>query len=113
MATGRLGNVALATNNTNNLVYTSPSGYYSVFNVSITNTTTSSVTFRVAISTASTAGGVATAEYIEYDTVLQAKGVFERTGLVTSAASAPYVWVQASVASGINVTVYGIETSTA
>ncbi len=111
MATGRLGAVALVTDNTNNLVYTSPTGFYSVFNVSICNTTTTAVTVRMAISTSSTAGGVAASEYIEYDTALPAKGVFERTGLITSALSAPYVWVQASTASGINVMVYGIETS--
>ena len=69
MATGRLGAVALVTDNTNNLVYTSPTGFYSVFNVSICNTTTTAVTIRMAISTSSTAGGVAASEYIEYDTI--------------------------------------------
>jgi hypothetical protein len=113
MATGRLGAVALSGNNTNNLVYTSPTGYYSVFNVSICNTNSSAITIRMAMSTSSTAGGVSASEYIEYDTAIPAKGVFERTGLITSGASAPYIWVQASTASGTNVTVYGIETSIA
>lgn len=113
MATGRHTAITLSGNNTNNLVYTSPTGYYSVFNVSVCNTNSTAVTIKMAISTSSTAGGVLTAEYIEFDTPIPAKGVFERTGLITSGASAPYVYVQANTAAGVNVTVYGIETSTA
>ena len=112
MATGRLGNIVISASNTNTLAYTVPSGYYSIFNVSICNTNTSAITIRMALSTSSTAGGVAAQEYLEYDTVIAAKSVFERTGLVSSATSAAYVWVQSATAGGINVHVYGIETST-
>ena len=51
-----------------------------------------------------------TAEWIEYDTVILGKGVFERTGLVLDAGK--YVVAYASAGSAVNVTVYGIETST-
>jgi hypothetical protein len=109
MATGRLqapvqvGNVLL----TNTTLYTVPTGYYSVFNVSLTNTSTSPVTFRLALSTGGTPGA---ADYIEYDTTIIAKGVFERTGLV--AGPGLLVVCVASVNAVINATVYGIETST-
>jgi hypothetical protein len=109
MATGRLqapvqvGNVLL----TNTTLYTVPTGYYSVFNVSLTNTSTSPVTFRLALATTGTPNA---ADYIEYDTTIIAKGVFERTGLV--AGPGLLVVCVASVNAVINATVYGIETST-
>ena len=106
MATGRLNTPAqLGTGNT--LLYTVPSGYYTVCNVSLTNTTTSSVTVRLAISTGSSPS---TAEFIEYDTVILGKGVFERTGLVLDAGKT--LVALASSGSAVNATVYGIETST-
>jgi hypothetical protein len=107
MATGRLAvpqQLAAATNTT---VYTIPTGYYSVFNVSFTNTSASSVTIRLAMAATSSPG---TAEWIEYDTVILGKGVFERTGLVLDAGK--LVVAYASAGSAVNVTVYGIETST-
>lgn len=106
MATGRLNTPAQLAATTNTTVYTVPSGFYAVFNVSMTNITTSSVTIRLAISTSGTPG---TAEWIEYDTVVLGKGVFERTGLVLDANKTVVAW--ASSGSAINVTVYGIETS--
>ena len=106
MATGRLYNPVQLGATTNTTVYVVPTGYYSVFNVSMTNTSAASVTVRLAI--ASTASPSA-AEWIEYDTVIVAKGVFERTGLVLDAGK--YVVAYASAGSAVNVTVYGIETS--
>lgn len=107
MATGRLYTpVQLGTGNTT--VYIVPSGYYAVCNVSFTNTSTSSVTIRLAISTGGTPSG--NAEYIEYDTVILGKGVFERTGLVLDAGK--YLVASASVGTTVSTTVYGIETST-
>jgi hypothetical protein len=106
MATGRLYTpTQLGTGNTS--VYIVPTGYYAVCNVSLCNTGTSAVTIRLAIAGS---GTPSTAEWIEYDTVIAAKGVFERTGLVVDAGK--YLVALASVGSQVNATVYGIETST-
>jgi hypothetical protein len=107
MATGRLYTPAQLAATTNTTVYVVPTGNYAVFNVSMTNTSSSPVTIRLALATTSTPG---TAEWIEYDTPIVAKGVFERTGLVLDAGK--YVVAYASAGSAVNVTVYGIETST-
>lgn len=107
MATGRLASPVQLSAATNTTVYTVPSGYYSVFNVSMTNTSSSSVTIRLAMASTASPG---TTEWIEYDTVVLGKGVFERTGLVLDAGK--YVVAYASAGSAVNVTVYGIETST-
>jgi hypothetical protein len=106
MATGRLYNPVQLGATSNTTVYVVPTGYYSVFNVSMTNTSSSSVTIRLAVASTATPG---TAEWIEYDTVIVPKGVFERTGLVLD--SGKYVVAYASTGSAVNVTVYGIETS--
>ena len=106
MATGRLGVSALPAT-TNTTVYTVPTGYYSVFNVSITNRNTTAVTVRLALATSGTPNDQ---DWIEFDTVIAPKGVFERTGLV--AGPGLLVVCVASVNAVINATVYGIETST-
>ena len=106
MATGRLGVSAIPAT-TLTTVYTVPSGYYSVFSISITNRNTVPVTIRVALSTSETPNNE---DYIEYDTSLIAKGVFERTGLVAQAGLNIVVY---SSAASVGATVYGIETSTA
>ena len=99
MATGRLGTpVQLGTGNTT--LYTVNTGLYTVCNVSLTNTSTSAVTIRLAISSTTSPSAV---EWIEYDTTIVAKGVFERTGLVLGA----------GLNLVVNATVYGIETATA
>jgi len=108
MATGRLQTPVQLGGSTNTTVYTVPVGYYSVFNVSMTNTSTSTVNVRLAM--AST-GTPSTAEWIEYDTQIVSKGVFERTGLVAGPGLNIVAWCDAG--SAVNVTVYGIETSTA
>ena len=88
MATGRLGVSAIPAT-TLTTVYTVPTGYYTVLNVSITNRNTTACTIRLAISTTATPNAQ---EYIEYDTVIVPLGVFERTGLVLNA--------------GLNIVVY-------
>jgi hypothetical protein len=109
MASGRLNTnnttVQLGTGNTT--LYTVPNTTYAVFNVSLTNTSTSAVTISLAMATT---GTPLTADFIESGTTIQAKGVFERTGLVAQAGM--YVVASASTGSVVNATVYGIETST-
>ena len=113
MATGRLGYATggLTTNAITN-VYTVPTGYYSVFNISFTNTSaTVPAKIRIALSTSATSGGINSGEYIEYDTTIIPNGVFERTGLVANAGV--YIWVYTPASTGlVNCTIYGIETST-
>jgi len=109
MATGRFttpqASIQLGTTNTT--LYIVPAGYYSVFNVSLTNTGTTAVTIQLALSATSTPG---TSDWIEFGTTIAPKGVFERTGLVANAGL--YVVGLSSTAAQVNATVYGIETST-
>lgn len=116
MATGRLGSVSL-TSNTNTVtppVYTVPSNYYAVFNVSFCNTQSTAVTIRLAI--ASNPAAVSASEWIEYGVTVAPNGVFERTGLVADAGKAVVAWAStstaASIGSNVTVNVWGIETST-
>jgi hypothetical protein len=106
MATGRLGTTTITTINTNQTAYTVPTGYYSVFNVSFTNTSATSITIKLALSLVTSPSA---SEYLEFQTIIVPYGVFERTGLVANAGI--NVIVQASSTS-CNVNVYGIETST-
>ncbi len=105
MATGRLGVSAIPAT-TNTTVYTVPTGYYSVFNVSITNRNTTSITIRLGLASSGTPNDQ---DWIEYDTVVAPKGVFERTGIVAQAGINVVVWASAAT---VGSTVYGIETST-
>jgi hypothetical protein len=105
MSTGRLAVSAIPAT-TNTTVYTVPTGYYTVCNVSITNRNTSAISIRLAM--ASTASP-SVQEWIEFDTVIVGKGVFERTGLVLDAGLNIVVY---SDTASVGCTVYGIETST-
>jgi hypothetical protein len=105
MATGRLGNAAVAAT-TLTTVYTVPTGNYTVCSISCTNRGTTSAKVRVAMSTSDTP---ANEDYIEYDTSLIGSGVFERTGLVMQAGLKLVVYADTA---NISVSVYGIETST-
>jgi hypothetical protein len=88
-------------------VYTVPTGYYGVYNISFTNITSAPVTIRLYIG-ASTTGSQTASEAFEYGTTIVANGVFERTGIVLN----PNVNVIASASAVININMYGIETST-
>jgi hypothetical protein len=105
MATGRLG-VAAIPATTLTTVYTVPTGYYTVLNISITNRNTTAVKVRVAVSSTGTPN---VQEYIEYDTNVIGNGVFERTGIVLNAGLNVVVY---SDTANVGCTVYGIETST-
>ena len=105
MATGRLGVSAIPAT-TNTTVYTVPTGYYTVLNVSITNRNATAVKVRVAMAATGTPG---LQEWLEYDTTIIGNGVFERTGLVVNAGLNIVVY---SDTANVGCTVYGIETST-
>jgi hypothetical protein len=109
MATGRLniGGTGITLGTGNTTLYTVPSGYYTVFNVSLTNTSATAVTFQIAIASSTTPNAN---EWIEFGTTLIGKGVFERTGLVLQAGYS--VVGLASTGSVVNASVYGIETAT-
>lgn len=107
MSTGRLHTTTPVAANQLYPSYVVPTGNYAVFNVSITNTTSSAVTIRLALSM----NGLTpqSSEYIEYGAVVAPNGVFERTGLVGGAGCQVMYYASAT---GINVNVWGIETST-
>jgi hypothetical protein len=105
MATGRLGNVDIPAT-TNTTAYTVPVGTYAVANVSLTHRNDAAVRLRVAMATTATPTDQ---EWLEYDTIVIPKGVFERTGLVMQGGLNLVIY---SDTANIGCTVYGIETST-
>jgi len=109
MATGRLnyGGSPIQLGTTNTTLYTVPSGYYAVCNVSLTNSTATARTITLALASSTSPQS---AELIEVQTTIVGYGVFERTGLVLQAGYS--LVATASVGSAINATVYGFETST-
>jgi hypothetical protein len=109
MATGRLnlGGVGIQLGSTNTTLYTVPNNNYAVFNVSLTNTSATAVTIKLALASSTTPNAN---EFIEQQTTIVGYGVFERTGLVLQAGYS--VVALASSASTVNACVYGIETST-
>lgn len=106
MATGRLGaaDLSVATDTT---LYTVPASTFTVLTVNLCNRGSSSTTIRIAVSASATP---TSAEYIEYDTSLLAKGTLERTGIVVDAGK--YLVVRAAAA-GVSAVAYGIETTVA
>ena len=101
MATGILGQAAPAAT-TNTVIYTVPASTVTVATISIVNTTLTSIAVRLAIAS----GTPTTSEYIEYDTIISASGVLERSGIVMNATEAVVVF---SSAVGLAVSVYGYE----
>ena len=102
MATGILGQAAPAAT-TNTVIYTVPASTVTVATISIVNTTLTSIAVRLAIASS---GTPTTSEYIEYDTIIAANGVLERSGIVMNATEAVVVFGSAA---GLSVSVYGYE----
>ena len=105
MATGLLGQSALASA-TNTVVYTVPTGYFTVLSVNVLNRGTTAVSIRMALAATSTPTN---AEYIEYDVQVGANGVLERTGLMMNAGKNLVVYASNA---NVSVNAFGIETST-
>lgn len=105
MASGVLGQSAL-TATTNTTVYTVPASTLSIVNINVVNRSTSA-TADVRIALASS-GTPTTAEWIEHDAIIPARGVLERTGIAMNAGER--VVVYASTAN-CSVNVYGLEQS--
>lgn len=107
MASGRLGQQAITNAATNTLIYTVPSNTVASLNILITNSGTSAVPVRVAISSQSGTSPLLS-EYIEYGASIPAvNGVLERTGVICSAGEKIIVW--ASSANALTVRINGIE----
>jgi len=103
MASGILGQAA-PTASTDTTVYTVPASTLSVVNINVLNRSASNpVNVRIALAAA---GTPTSAEYIEYDVTVPAKGVVERTGLALNAGK--LVVVQCSTGD-TSVSVYGLE----
>ena len=101
----------------NPVYYTVPTGYYGVYNISFTNTSSASQTIRLYVG-ASTPGVPVPSEVLEYQTTIVPFGVFERTGIVAGA-GVNFVVGSSGGAGGVgtatgavNLNIYGIETST-
>lgn len=102
MASGILGQSA-PTANTNTTVYTVPALTTSTFSVSICNTGIATIVARLAIAASATPGA---SEYLEYDALIPANGVLERTGIVAQAAKLVVVRVSSTTAA---VSIFGFE----
>lgn len=102
MPSGILGQVA-PTAAAYTIAYTVPVGRTSTFNISVANTTSGTITARVAIASAPTP---TSNEFIEYDTVIVGNGVLERGGIVAQAGESVVVY---NAVAGLNFSVYGFE----
>lgn len=103
MASGNLGSAALSAN-ADTLLYAVPAGKAATLNINCCNRDPAASTkVRIAVGV-----GVAPVDgdYIEYDTVVPANGVLERTGIVCGGGER--VWVRATTAA-VSVRVYGFE----
>lgn len=101
MASGRLGKANLAAS-VDTDVYTVPASMVATCNVAFCNRGADPVTVRLAVRS----GAIGNADYLEYDTLVPANGVLERTGIVVG--SGEVVTVRANTAT-VSVRVHGIE----
>jgi len=102
MASGTLGQSAPSAT-TNTTVYTVPTGKIASFIVSFCNRSASSGTVRLAIAAS---GSPSSAEWIEFDTTVNANSVLERSGIVATAGKNIVVYCSSA---NFSVNVYGYE----
>ena len=102
MATGILGTADVVAD-TDTTVYTVPSAKVATVNVSICNRNNSPIRVRLAMAASGTPGA---SEWIEYDTILLANGVLERTALVLEATKRIVIRTDTS---SVSVVAYGFE----
>tara|TARA_B100001094_G_scaffold111813_1_gene107631 strand:- start:3213 stop:3533 length:321 start_codon:yes stop_codon:yes gene_type:complete len=103
MASGILGQVSLAST-TNTTVYAVPGSTLSVVNINILNRNPNGIAnVRVAISTQTTPTDK---DYIEYDTIVPARGILERTAIALDAGKNVVAYASTNTCS---VNVYGLE----
>ena len=106
MASGKFGSASL-TAATLTQIYAGPaSGKVATVNVCFVNAAASASAIRLAISTSSTSGGVAAADYVSYGATLNVGDEYEKTGLVVQ--NGEYVWAYAAV-TGVVARAHGFE----
>lgn len=103
MASGRLGNKLLSTS-ANTVIYTVPAGKFAVVTVSALNRTTTNARLTIALSANATPIAM---DQIELETLVAAKGVFERSGLAIK--SGDKVICSSPTANAFAIVVHGIE----
>jgi hypothetical protein len=104
---GRLGTPQILATTDLTTVYTTPAGFAAIATLSLTNRTVEALKIRVATSDSE---DPADAEFIEWDTVIVPRGVFERTQIVLQPGRR--IMVSTDTINAIAVTVYGLLTST-
>jgi hypothetical protein len=104
---GRLGTPQILATTDLTTVYTTPAGFAAIATLSLTNRTTGALKIRVATSDSE---DPADAEFIEWDTVMTPRAVFERTQIVLQPGRR--IMVSTDTINAIAVTVYGLLTST-
>ena len=102
MASGKLGIADLAAV-TNTTLYTVPVGKVATINASFVNRTAGNVSIRMSISVLATP---ALTEYVEYDAIIPANGVLERSGIVCGEGELVVCYASAV---GISVRIFGFE----
>jgi hypothetical protein len=102
MATGILGQSSPAAT-TNTTIYTVPASTTATFNIGICNRGSAEITVRLAIAAAATP---VNSEWLEYEAVIPANGVLERTGLVAQAGKLVVAYTSAATAS---ISIFGYE----
>lgn len=104
---GRLGTPQILATTDSTVLYTVPTGYSAIANVSVLNRGTTAVSVKLATSDTDTPEP---AEYIEWDTVIVPRGVLERTQIVMQPGRR--LIISTDTIDQVAVTAYGLLTPT-